>query len=420
LRDPRGYSRKIIARYGKTTRFRALNGDGVAISDPELARQLFATDPDLFETPSVLGEVFGQASVLATAGPRHRKQRKLLNPRFHGSEIRSVALTMQRVIGQHFTAFERARSNGAVVVMSNLAQALTVDVILETVFGDGDLERGEGRSVLVRCIGSMPPSAVFSSILRTPLFPPWARYLRARRAFDAWVDRLLAARRAKGGVSSDILGMLMAARYDDGEPMDDAEIRDQIFALLIAGHETTAVALAWATYFLIREPAVLERLRAEILGLPEDAGPEAVLRAPYLQAVVKETLRIEPIVSDVARLCREPVAVGSWTVPAGELAVVNVCALLSDPEIYPEPSRFLPDRFLQRNYHAGEFPPFGGGSRRCLGASFAEMELMLAIAMLTRLDLVLADTEPEVASRRNITMGPARGVRVKVMGARRV
>jgi len=192
-----------------------------------------------------------------------------------------------------------------------------------------------------------------------------------------------------------------------------------LMTLLIAGHETTAVALAWAVYWLLREPSTLSRLRGELDALGPHAGAEAIVRLPYLGAVISETLRIEPVVTDVARICRKPLPLGKWCVPEGELALVNVSAILADPSIFPEPRKFLPERFLERTYSASEFMPFGGGSRRCLGAAFAEAELALALAAVaSKWELELASERPERAVRRNITMGPKDRVRVRVVGPR--
>ncbi len=417
---PREYSRAVTARYGRTMRFRALDGKGITTSDPALVRQIFATDPSTFEAIPVLTEIFGSQSVLATSGGTHRRQRKLLNPRFHGGHIKSLAATMQEVVRSHLARFERARRTGEVIVMSDLAQELTLDIILETAFGQGgDIDRQEARKVLNRVVDSLAPVTIFSWVLRTRLFPPWKRFLAARAAFDAWIDRLVAARRARGASGTDILGMLLDARYEDGSTMDDAEIRDQMMGLLTAGHETTAVALAWAVYWLIREPKEAAEVRRAVEELGADPSPEAFAKIPRLEAFISETLRIEPIITDVQRICCKPLALGEWTVPAGETVSVNISAILSDPEIFPEPERFRPARFLERTFHTGELMPFGGGSRRCLGAAFAEMELGIAIATIaTEWDLALADRAPERSVRRNITMGPERGVRVKVLGAR--
>jgi cytochrome P450 len=419
-RDPRGYSRRIIAEYGPNVRFRALNGNGVACADPEIARQIFATDPERFETPSVVADVFGGASVLATFGATHKRQRKLLNARFHGGEIRALGSRMTAVANEHAKKLQTARERSDVVVMSTFAQALTMDVILETVFGAGaTFDRAEGRAVMLEAINSLSPTIVFSRMLRHHLFPPWKRYLNARASFDAWVDRRIEERETDAGSADDLLAMLLAARYEDGEPMPREEIRDQLFALLFAGHETTAVAIAWATYWFLRDKDARKKLRETIDAIAPDTTPDAFTRIPYLDAFMKETLRIEPIVTDVVRICREPIDFGAFTVPKGEIVAVNIAALMSDESLYPEPERFRPDRFLERKYGPGEFAPFGGGSRRCLGAAFAEMELAIVIVTLVRdWQLALADRVPERGARRNITMGPERGVRVRVVGPR--
>jgi cytochrome P450 len=170
---------------------------------------------------------------------------------------------------------------------------------------------------------------------------------------------------------------------------------------------------------LVREPAVLARLRAEVDALGDDPAPDAIARLPYLDAIVCETLRVEPVVTDVSRKCRLPLRVGPWTVPPGKLAVVNIGAILDDASLFPEPERFLPERFLERSFGATQFLPFGGGSKRCLGAAFAQAELAIALATIaSKWDLKLASDTPERSKRRNITMGPSTGVRVKVMGAR--
>jgi cytochrome P450 family 110 len=420
--SPREYSQALSARYGLVTRFRALNGKGVAVSDPELAREVFAADPATFETLPVMAQLFGNLSVLSTHGPTHKRQRKLLNPRFHGARVKTFLDTMQRVVREHLLALRKAASEGKVVVMSDLAQALTLDIIIETVFGESvGVERPLARAILQRLIHALSPAFVFAKRLRAPFYPPWRTFLRRRSQFDAWVDAMIALRRDRGALGGDILGLLLEARYDDGSAMEDVEIRDRLMTLLLAGHETTAIALAWGVYWLLRDPPALARLRAEIDALGPEPRAEALARLPFLEAVISETLRIEPVVSDVARVCREPLKLGPWTVPPGEFVIVNASAILSSPALFPEPSRFRPERFLEKGFHAGEFMPFGGGSRRCLGAAFAEAELAIALASLVgEWDLALADDAPERAVRRNITMGPKRGVRVRVLGARAV
>jgi cytochrome P450 family 110 len=420
VRNPRAFTRDMCNRFGDAVRFHMINGRGVAFASPSLAREVFAADPETFGSSAMLSSLFGRHSLLATSQSTHRRQRKLLAPYFHGARIKSVFEGMRRVVRAHATALGKAARDQAVVVIRDLAQAATLDVILESVFGaDPELDRPAARTVLVDLVHAITPSIAVSPKINKPLYPPWRRFLRRRAAFDAWVDRQL-VRRRRGRAGDDVLGMLVDARYDDGECISDAEIRDQLMTLLLAGHETSAVAISWGVYWLLKYPATLEALRRAIDPLGGDASAEALARLPYLDAVVAETLRVEPVVVSIERLCRRPLRVGPWTVPEGEIAVVNLLAILGDPDVFPEPGLFRPERFLQRQYSAAEFVPFGGGQRRCLGAAFAEAEIAIALGtILGDWNLELASTKPERAVRRNVTMGPAGGVRVRVLGRRR-
>jgi cytochrome P450 len=417
--DPLAYSREMMARYGKTLRARALNGAGIITSDPEMIKLVFAADPETFETLPVMGELLGPMSVIATFGATHRRQRKLLNARFHGAQMRQLLQAMQRVTSEKFEALAHARTTGATVVMIDLAQDLTLDVILEVVFGaTSGLDRAEVRRVIKGAITALAPSFISTPVLRKPWNPAWRRFRAARVAFDSMVGARIARRRAAASTGSDLLGALLEARYDDGAEMESSEIQDQLFTILFAGHETTAVTLAWAAYWLAREPRVLQRLRAELATVAR-SDLEGTQKLPYLDAVCRETQRIEPVLSDITRVCKKPLALGPYTVPAGELIFVNSCMLMRDEALYPEPLRFRPERFLERAYGPSEFTPFGGGQRRCLGAAFAEAELRVAVSTLAReWELSLADATPEKAVRRNLTMGPKRGVRVRVVGRR--
>ncbi len=420
LTRPTAYARRLTARYGDAFRFHTLVGHGVAFCEASLARDFFAAPPDTFAPHGLVASLFGPRAVIATAGPTHRRQRKLLNPNFQSARIRALHGAMQRVIKEHLEGLAPLAKTGQRVVIVELAQRMTLDVILETVFGASrDLDRHDAREVLLGILHGFSPTLLASPKLHTRLFPPWRRFHDARSRFDAWVDRVVAKRRASGDLGDDVLGVLLSARYEDGEPMTDAELRDHLGTLLLAGHETSAIAIAWGVYWLLREPAVLAKLRAEVDALGSDPSAEAFVKQPYVQAVVSESLRIEPIVSDVLRELRQPLTIDKWTVPAGFMAVVMSCAILSDPRTFPEPQRFRPERFLDRKFHTGEFMPFGGGQRRCLGAAFAEAELAIALGTIaSEWELRLADSRPERAVRRNITMGPKRGVVVEVVGRR--
>lgn len=413
---PQAYAHMLRAKYGDFVSFHSAIGRGIAVFDPGAAREVFASSGESFTVPAQIGGIFGRRAVIATSGELHKRQRKLLNPHFNGAKIREMYATMSRVVDRHLEAsFAKSLATRAPLVMTDVTQALTLDVILETVFGGGPstaAELDEGRELLHDIVRGFSPFIITTTRLHSRLFPPWRRYEAARGRFNTWIDRLTSKRRATGDLGADLLGVLLSTKYDDGASMTDEEIRHQLITLLLAGHETSAIAMAWATYFLLRSPKVLTKLREE---LSDAATPEAIVKQPYVNAVVSESLRLEPIVTDVMRLCSEPFKLREWTVPAGENIAVMVGAILHDPRVFPDPHVFRPERFLERRYHAGEFLPFGGGMRRCLGAAFAEAELAIAVAAIaSRYELELADTQPERAVRRHITMGPARGVRLRV------
>ncbi len=422
VRDPDGYARHLRSTYGDLVPFNALLGKGVAIFESELAREIFAAPPDTFQVMPLISAIFGSTAVIAVGGAQHRKLRKLLNPRFHGAQVKGFLAAMQRAIRVHLDRLGDTASHRDTLAMSDVAQALALDVIIETVFGAGDLDRERARAVLLGMVQAFSPAILGGTTFHKPWFPPWRRYVRAREIFDRWVVEVVAQRRTRGAeqTGDDVLGVLLAARYEDGAPMDDAEISDQLFTLLLAGHETSAIAMTWSVYHLLRAPDVLAHLRKELEALGPNPSPESITRLPYLGAVVSETLRIEPIVTDVIRVLREPFTLGDrWTLPAGHTIVVMLISILRDPRVFPEPERFRPERFLEKKFGPAEFLPFGGGARRCLGAAFAEAELALAVAEIaSRWDVELADSKPEPSVRRNLTMGPKNGVRVRVRGRR--
>jgi cytochrome P450 len=425
---PLEYIRSMQARFGDVMSFHTLAGFGIAVCDPGVARDVFAAPPETFRVPDIAPSIFGTHAVIATWGSAHKKQRKLLNPHFNGQRIKAAYDTMSRVVRARLMDVPR----GKTIALTDVTQSIALDIILATVFGEASpSELDRGRIVLRGMVKSFSPAILPTARLHSRFFPPWRRYAESRANFDRWVDGLIADRRSRGHLGDDLLGLFLVTRYDDeslvdgsrgsaegatrdGANMSDAEIRDQLVTLLLAGHETSATAIAWAIYFLHRSPAVLARLRDE-LG---DLSPDALVKNPYLSAVCSEALRMEPVVTDVLRVCRERFQLREWTLEKGEPIAVMMTGILKNARVFPEPDRFRPERFLEKTYSATEFLPFGGGSRRCLGAAFAEAEMAIAVGILVREhNLELADRE-ERSVRHNITMGPARGVRVRFVGRR--
>jgi len=302
-------------------------------------------------------------------------------------------------------------------VFLRAAQNISLKVIQRAVFGVQDSSSVRAWSAaVVAMMDSAHPAGMFFKAFRVAPFGlgPWAKFIAARAAVDRMIYREIHERRTHARYGDDILSLMMQARYDDGSSMSDAELRDELLTLLLAGHETTAISLSWALYWLHRDSRKLERLRDELDGAAES---DAIAQFPYLDAVCNETLRLHPIVTDVVRTARAPLTVGGYMLPAGTAVAVSITNIHERPELYERPGEFEPERFLQKKYSPFEFLPFGGGHRRCLGAAFAQHEMKLVLAeMLSshRFELV----GDEVPARRGVTIGPARGVRVRYLGPR--
>jgi cytochrome P450 len=327
--------------------------------------------------------------------------------------MRAYGRTMQQVAEDHIASLRP----GDELRAHEVTTRISLDVILRTVFGVDGGALDEGRRLLRGVLEGFSPLLAFTDLVHHPLFPPWRRLRRAQAAYDALVERLVRERRASKEHGEDILGMLLDATWEDGAPLTTREIRDQLLTLLVAGHETTAISLAWATHDLYSQPAVLARLRAELEPLGPSPEPEALARLPYLSGVCDESLRLRPIVSDVLRTLVEPFEFGGYLLPAGASVSVAIEQIHADPAIYPDPSSFRPERFLDKKPGPFEFLPFGGGHRRCIGAAFSDYEARIVLGTLaSRLDLQPLGTDQRV--RRNITMGPKRGVPVRVLRRR--
>ena len=391
------------ARFGDMFTIRiAYEGTWVMVSDPEMVKQVFTGDPRVFhagEGNEILRPFLGDNSVLVLDEKPHIGQRRLLLPPFHGERMQGYGEKMTEIAAREIESWP----SGTPYKLRPRMQAITLEIILETVFGVHDRERLEPLRVALR---------EFLDLTTNPLLlapalligPSRVRNVGVFRRRIERVDALIAAeiddRRAAEDLEQrdDILSMLVAARHEDGSPMSDAEIRDELLTLLVAGHETTATALAWAVERLVRHPEKLERLRAEA-----EAGGEE----PYLTATIQETLRLRPVIVLVVRKLTEPVEIGGYELPAGASVTPSIHLVHRDPRIYPEPERFLPERFLDNPPGTYTWIPFGGGVRRCLGAAFAQFEMQVVLRELVkRRQLTPARPESERSFRRAITETP--------------
>jgi cytochrome P450 len=372
----------------------------VMIADPAQVKEIFTADPEVLhpgEGARVLEPVVGKHSVILLDEGDHLSQRKLMLPAFHGEKMQRLAATMQDVADQEAAAWPTGRP----VELHPRFQALTLEVILRAVFG---LDAGPHLDGLRQRLNelltlSAHPAAMIPWLQRGP---EWQRFERLRAEADDMIFELIDGRRAEDEERDDILSMLLGARHEDGTPMSKQELRDELMTLLVAGHETTASELAWAFERLARAPEVVSRLYEEIESGDGDA---------YLTATLQETLRRRPVLPNSApRLVKQPVEVGGWSYPPGVCLVANAYLIHHDPQIYPEPYAFRPERFLEDSPGTYTWIPFGGGRRRCLGASFALQEMKVVLkAVLSRYEVAPGSAALELNRRRAITISPGRG-----------
>jgi cytochrome P450 len=401
---------QCAARFGETFSLRILNeGTWVVLSNPEHLRQVFTGDPRVFhagEGNQILLPVLGENSVLLLDEAPHIEQRKLLLPPFHGERMTRYGELMAEVAAAEIETWPR----GETYAMRPRMQALTLEVILRAVFGLGEGERLERlRAELRRLLDLVtnPRMMAFPALLGPRRVARFNFFQRDVARVDGPIYEEIAERRRAGDLDErdDILSLLLQARHEDGSPMSDPELRDELMTLLVAGHETTANALAWAIERLIRHPDKLDRLTEEA-----HAG-----ETEYLDAVINETLRLRPVISLVARRLTEPVQIGGWALPAGVTVAPSIYLVHRRPDIYPDPDRFVPERFIDNPPGTYTWIPFGGGVRRCLGASFAQFEMRVVLGELVRRRrLEPARPEAEAVKRRAITETPSRNTEVIV------
>jgi cytochrome P450 len=420
LRDPYGYYEGLQRRYGDPFFVPIVFGDSVMSGDTEAARALIAAPPELF-SPSAefVRPLAGDNSVLLSESARHKAQRKVFMPPMNGARMRAYGRLMQDVARAIASRWEPGRP----LTMLREMQEISLLVIIHAIFGVTEGERvARFRDAVLEKTRAFTPYLALFPALRRDLggYGPWARYQRASDRLEALLYEEMDRRRAEGRYGEDILSLLLNARYDDGSPLEREDLRDNLITLLIGGHETTASTLAWAFYWTHLHIDKLERVCAEVEALGPTPEPDAVARLPYLDAVCNESLRINPIAPSFGRILAQEYDFKGYRLRPGLLVSIATSLIHYREDLYPDPYAFVPERFLERSYGPHEFMPFGGGFRRCLGAAFAfyEMKQVLA-AILPRHRLTLATRTPERSAVLGVTMGPERGVEMRLVERRK-
>ncbi len=398
-------------RYGPVFSVRFLSfGQGVYVADPDAIRELFTGDQSDMragEANSFMEPALGPHSVLVLDGPEHLRQRKLLLPPFQGSRVAAFREVIRDVAEREIARWQP----GSELVLRERMRALTFEVICRAVFGVTEPSRmARLREKLIAVIDSNP-LVMLVPALTVDLGPlsPGGRFARARRDADVLLYEEIARRRVDPELEqrTDVLSLLLRARDENGRAMTDEELRDELFTMLAAGHETTATGLAFAFELLLRNPPVLARLREELDGGEADA---------YLEAVMKETLRLRPVIDAVERRLTRPRTVAGWELPAGINVFPGIALVHRRPDLYPRPLEFRPERFLDEGAESYTWLPFGGGIRRCIGAALAQAEMIEVLRIVVpAVELRPTRNRPDPVVLKGVTLTPRHGVPVEVL-----
>lgn len=400
------------------------NLETLVVSHPQDLQELFNPTNKILAAPASVNEIFkpqvGENSLIVQDGERHQKQRKLIMPPFHGEKMLNYGQQICEITQQ---IMQRLKP-GETLIARHLSEEITMTIILKVVFGLDEGARFATLKNLMTTWLSLTSSPLSASVLLFPFlqkdlgaWSPWGRYVRLRQQIDQILTAQISERRQQAQSHNfDILSLLVKAEYDSGESMSDSELRDNLLTLLVAGHETTATAIAWALYWIHHQPEVYEKVLRELQSLNTPDSIK-ITQLPYLTAVCQETLRIYPVVLfTFPRITLRSVNLRGYDVAAGTFVTPSIYLTHRREDLYPQPDKFQPERFINRKYSSYEFWPFGGGSRQCLGQVFALFEMKLILAtILLNYQLKLEEKAPVTPARRGFLLSPQGGVKMSLV-----
>jgi cytochrome P450 family 110 len=426
--DPIGYMDDAVKHYPDffTVELSGFGNQLVFVQDPSAVQYILTNDRRLFYSPGSLNELLkplvGKESIMLLDGDRHKKERKLIMPSFHGERLQIYGQLIQQLTKKTLDQFS---PNQTFTAMS-ITQKITVQVIMEIVFG---LHQGEREQKIIHnackllnfLSSPLTASFLFFTSLQQDLgkWSPWGYFLHLRQQLDDLLYEEINERRNNPDPQrTDVLSLLLATKDENGAGMTDQQLRDELVSFLLAGHDSTALAMAWALYWIHRYPEVYQKLITELDSLGESPDPLAIFRLPYLTAVCNETLRIYPVAMlTFPRVCQEAIELLGHKFEQDTVFAGCIYLIHQREDLYPDPKTFRPERFLERQFSPYEFMPFGSGVRRCMGEALAQLELKLALAtILTNYRLELANSKPIKPQRRGVLLAPKGGVEMVFKG----
>ena len=398
----------------------------IFVNHPEAMQQIVTSDRHKYFASSkentLLQPLVGDNSLFLLEGDSHKKRRKLLLPPFHGERMQTYGELICNLTRNIINKLEPNQP----FVARKISQEISLQVIFEAVYGLQDSERSTELKQRITRLANIFESAFTSAFLFFPwlqrdlgAWSPWGNFLRQQKAIDEAIYQELDSRRTEDcSQRQDILSLMMSAQDESGEGMKDSELRDELMTLMLAGHETTATAIAWGLYWLHRYPEIKAKLKAEIASLGKNPNLMAIAKLPYLDAVCKETLRIYPVAMlTFPRTVLESTELIGYKLERGQVVMGCIYLMHRREDVYAEPDKFKPERFLEREFSPYEFFPFGGGKRRCIGEALAMLELKLVLAtILAEYNLELKSDRPEIPGRRGVTLAPKTGVKMIFRG----